>query len=54
MERRGLNVDTAAIEAAVREMNLLESWEASFTVDADAGAGDECGDAGKGDNAEAE
>lgn len=23
---RGLKVDTAAIEAAVREMNLLESW----------------------------
>ena len=26
-------MDTAAIEAAVREMNLLESWDASFTVD---------------------
>lgn len=27
LESRGLKVDIAAIEAAVREMNLLESWE---------------------------
>ena len=33
LEHRGLKVDAAAIEAAVREMNLLESWDASFTVD---------------------
>lgn len=27
LESRGLKVDIAAIEAIVREMNLLESWE---------------------------
>lgn len=27
LESRGLKVDMSAIEAAVREMNLLESWE---------------------------
>lgn len=32
---RGLKIDTAAIEAAVREMNLLESWEAIVEVEDD-------------------
>ncbi|MBE5775336.1 MAG: holin [Clostridiales bacterium] len=33
LDKRGLNVDAAAIEAAVREMNLLKSWETSLTTD---------------------
>ena len=38
LERRGLKVDAAAIEAAVREMNMVESWEATFEMeDADDG-----------------
>ena len=32
LESRGLKVDAAAIEAMVREMNLLESWEAEFEI----------------------
>ena len=32
LKARGLEIDAAAIEAAVREMNLLESWDASFSV----------------------
>ena len=42
LESRGLKVDAAAIEAMVREMNLMENWEAEFEVvdeaeDAEAG-----------------
>ena len=33
LKQRGLKVDAAAIEAAVREMNLIESWEAAIEVD---------------------
>jgi hypothetical protein len=33
LDKRGLSVDAAAIEAAVREMNLLKSWETSLTTD---------------------
>lgn len=33
LERRGLKVDAAAIEAAVHEMNLMESWEEAFESD---------------------
>lgn len=35
MNARGLEVDAAAIEAAVREMNLMESWETSLTINTD-------------------
>ena len=31
LEERGLRVDAAAIEATVREMNLLKSWETTLT-----------------------
>lgn len=44
LESRGLKVDAAAIEAMVREMNLLESWEAEFEIvdgEAEAGHGGE-------------
>ena len=42
LESRGLKVDAAAIEAMVREMNLMGNWEAEFEVldeaeDAEAG-----------------
>lgn len=41
MESRGLKVDIAAIEAAVREMNLLESWEGTvIEMEAANGEGD--------------
>lgn len=30
LDKRGLTVDAAAIEATVREMNLLESWESAL------------------------
>ncbi len=41
LESRGLKVDIAAIEAAVREMNLLESWEGTvIEVEAANGEGD--------------
>ena len=33
MDKRGLSVDVAAIEATVREMNLLKSWETGLTTD---------------------
>lgn len=33
LKQRGLKVDVAAIEAAVREMNLTESWETAIEVD---------------------
>ena len=35
LEERGLRVDAAAIEAAVREMNLIGSWETSLTINTD-------------------
>lgn len=35
LEERGLKVDAAAIEAAVREMNLSSSWETSLTINTD-------------------
>ena len=35
LEERGLKVDAAAIEAAVREMNLVSSWETSLTINTD-------------------
>ena len=31
--KRGLSVDAAAIEATVRDMNLLKSWETGLTTD---------------------
>ena len=31
LEERGLRVDAAAIEATVREMNLLKNWETTLT-----------------------
>ena len=37
LEKRGLSVDAAAIEATVSEMNLLKSWETTFTIDANSG-----------------
>lgn len=41
LESRGLKVDIAAIEAAVREMNLLESWEGTvIEVETANGEGD--------------
>ena len=33
LKARGLEIDAAAIEAVVREMNLIGSWEASFSDD---------------------
>ena len=35
LEERGLRVDAAAIEAAVREMNLIGSWETSLAINTD-------------------
>lgn len=35
LKARGLEIDAAAIEAAVREMNLMESWETSLTINTD-------------------
>ena len=35
LEERGLRVDAAAIEAAVREMNLISSWETSLAINTD-------------------
>lgn len=32
LERRGIKVDIAMIEAAVREMNLLQNWEGEFEI----------------------
>ena len=34
---RGLKVDTAAIEAAVREMNLIDIWETTVELEDDDG-----------------
>ena len=36
LKRRNLKVDAAAIEAAVKEMNLLGSWENAFLEEAEA------------------
>ncbi|MBP3647555.1 MAG: hypothetical protein J6K55_14150 [Clostridia bacterium] len=33
LENRGLAIDLPAIEAAVREMNLIESWETSIELE---------------------
>ena len=35
LKARSLEIDAAAIEAAVREMNLMESWETSLTINTD-------------------
>lgn len=40
LRNRGLKVDTAAVEAAVREMNLIESWESAIDTE-DVGDGGE-------------
>ena len=37
LEKRGLSVDAAAIEDTVSEMNLMKSWETTFTIDANSG-----------------
>ena len=47
LKARGLEIDAAAIEAVVREMNLIGSWEASFSDD-------DNNDAEEGHNVEAE
>lgn len=36
LRQKKLNVDAAAIEAAVKEMNLLGSWENAFMEEAEA------------------
>ena len=33
LENRGLSVDIPVIEAAVREMNLIESWETTIELE---------------------
>ena len=33
LKRRGLKVDAAAIEASVRAMDLMESWEAAILME---------------------
>lgn len=33
LEKRGLKADTDAIEATVREMNLLHSWETAIRAE---------------------
>ena len=33
LESRGLSIDLPAIEAAVREMNLIESWETTIELE---------------------
>ena len=54
LKARGLEVDAAAIEAAVREMNLLDSWETSFKYEPDDGIDDEYDDNEVAEHAEAE
>ena len=49
-----MEVDAAAIEAAVREMNLLDSWEAGFDYEPDDGIDDEYDDSEVAEHAEAE
>lgn len=41
LERRGLKVDVSAIEAAVREMNLLQNWELALNPEDEDYGGDE-------------
>ena len=41
LEKRGLKVDAAAIEAAVREMDLMEQWETVIEVEDKADGGKE-------------
>lgn len=53
LKARGLEVDAAAIEAAVREMNLLDSWEASFEYEPDDGIDDEYDDSEVSEHGEA-
>lgn len=33
LENRGLSIDLSVIEAAVHEMNLIESWEAAIELE---------------------
>lgn len=33
LENRGLNIDLSVIEAAVHEMNLIESWETTIELE---------------------
>ena len=54
LKARGLEVDAAAIEAAVREMNLLDSWETSFKYEPDDGIDDEYDDSEVAKHAETE
>lgn len=41
LEARGLSVDMPAIEAAVREMNLLGSWEVAIEQEVEADDGED-------------
>lgn len=41
LERRGLKADASAIEAAVREMNLLQNWELALNPEDEEHGGDE-------------
>lgn len=41
LERRGLKADVSAIEAAVREMNLLQNWELALKPEDEENGGDE-------------
>lgn len=41
LEKRGLKVDAAAIEAAVREMDLMEQWETVIEVEDEVNGGEE-------------
>ena len=54
LKSRSLEIDAAAIEAAVREMNLLDRWEAGFDYEPDDGIDDEYDDSEVAEHAEAE
>ena len=54
LKARGLEVDGAAIEASVREMNLLDSWETHFEYEPDDGIDDEYDDNEVAEHGEAE
>lgn len=41
LKKRGLKVDAAAIEAAVREMDLMEQWETVIEVEDEVNGGEE-------------
>ncbi len=41
LERRGLKADVSVIEAAVREMNLLQNWELALKPEDEENGGDE-------------